>query len=59
MIAQIARFEWELPRIEQETRAYQLLEGCELTPSFLAHVHENGRIMGFLLEGIEGHSTSF
>jgi hypothetical protein len=58
MIAKIARFEWELPRIEQETRAYQLLEGTELAPRFLAHIHENGRIMGFLLEKIEGRSAS-
>lgn len=59
MIAKIARFEWELPRIEQETRAYQLLEGSGLAPCFLAHVHENGRIMGFLLEKIEGRPASF
>ncbi|KAM9875415.1 alpha-galactosidase A [Verticillium dahliae] len=59
MIAKIARFEWELPRIEQETRAYQLLEGSGLAPCFLAHVHENGRIMGFLLEKLEGRPASF
>jgi tRNA A-37 threonylcarbamoyl transferase component Bud32 len=60
VIAKIARFEWELPRIEQETRAYQLLEGYYgLAPRFLAHVHENGRIIGFLLEKIEGRSASF
>lgn len=59
VIVKIARFEWELPRIEQETRAYQLLEGYGLAPRFLAHVHENGRIMGFLLEKIEGRSASF
>jgi len=59
MIAKIARFEWELPRVEQETRAYQLLEGSGLAPRFLAHVHENGRIVGFLLEKIEGRSASF
>ncbi|KAJ9255178.1 hypothetical protein DTO195F2_6394 [Paecilomyces variotii] len=59
VIAKIARFEWELPRIEQETRAYQLLEGSGLAPRFLGHVHENGRIMGFLLEKIEGHPASF
>ncbi|KAF3070624.1 alpha-galactosidase A [Daldinia childiae] len=58
MIAKIARFEWEVPRIEQETRAYQLLEDSELAPRFLAHVHENGRIMGFLLEKIEGRPAS-
>ncbi|KAK3293672.1 alpha-galactosidase A [Chaetomium fimeti] len=59
VIAKIARFEWELPRIEQETRAYQLLEGSGLAPRFLAHVHENGRIMGFLLEKTEGRPASF
>ncbi|KAI0394805.1 alpha-galactosidase A [Xylariaceae sp. FL0594] len=58
VIAKIARFEWELPQIEQETRAYQLLEGSGLAPRFLAHVHENGRVMGFLLEKIEARSAS-
>lgn len=58
MIAKIARFEWEIPRAEQETRAYQLLEGSGLAPRFLAHVHENGRIVGFLLEKTEGRSAS-
>ncbi|KAJ5219379.1 uncharacterized protein N7498_001478 [Penicillium cinerascens] len=59
IIAKIARFEWEIPRIEQETRAYQLLEGSGLTPRFLGHIHENGRIMGLLLEKIEGRPASF
>ncbi|EKJ75766.1 hypothetical protein FPSE_03946 [Fusarium pseudograminearum CS3096] len=59
MIAKIARFEWEMPRIEQETRAYQLLEGSGLAPRFLGHIHENGRVMGFLLEKLEGRSASF
>ncbi|KAL2015244.1 hypothetical protein VTK56DRAFT_5950 [Thermocarpiscus australiensis] len=59
MIAKIARFEWELPRIEHEMRAYQLLEGSGLAPRFLAHVHENGRIMGLLLEKIEGRPAAF
>ncbi|KAK6952841.1 hypothetical protein Daesc_005135 [Daldinia eschscholtzii] len=58
MIVKVARFGWEIPRIEQETRAYQLLEGYGLAPRFLAHVHENGRIVGFLLEKIEGRSAS-
>ncbi|KJZ76158.1 hypothetical protein HIM_04614 [Hirsutella minnesotensis 3608] len=58
VIAKIARFDWEIPRIEQETRAYQLLKNSELAPRFLAHVHENGRVMGFLLEKIEGRSAS-
>lgn len=35
-----------------------MLEGSGLTPRFLGHVHENGRIMGFLLEKIEGRPDS-
>lgn len=58
IIAKIARFEWEIPRIARETRAYQLLEGSGLTPRFLGHIHENGRIIGFLLEKIEGRPAS-
>lgn len=58
VIAKIARFEWEIPRIERETRAYQLLEGSELAPRFLGHIHENGRVMGFVLEKVEGRPAS-
>jgi serine/threonine protein kinase len=59
LIAKIARFEWEVPRIERETRAYQLLDGSGLAPRFLGHIRENGRIMGFLIEKINGRSASF
>jgi predicted Ser/Thr protein kinase len=58
VIAKIARFEWEMPRIEQETRAYQMLQGSGLAPRFLGHVHESGRIMGFVVEKLEGRSAS-
>jgi predicted Ser/Thr protein kinase len=57
VIAKIANFEWEVPSIERETRAYQLLEGSGLSPRFLGHIHENGRIMGFFTEKIEGRSA--
>jgi predicted Ser/Thr protein kinase len=58
VIAKIARFEWEISRVEQEARAYQLLEGSELAPRFLDHVHEDGRIMGFVLEKVAGRPVS-
>ena len=58
IIAKIARFDWEIPRIDRETRAYQLLEGSGLAPRFLGHIHENGRIIGFLLERVEGRPAS-
>lgn len=44
-------------RIERATRAYPLLEGSGLSPRFLGHIHENGRIMGFLLEKIIGRAA--
>lgn len=55
IVAKIARFEWEIPRIERETRAYQLLGQLEagLAPRFLGHIHEGGRVMGFMLEKLE------
>ncbi|PYH80571.1 hypothetical protein BO82DRAFT_286313 [Aspergillus uvarum CBS 121591] len=58
VIAKIARFEWEIPRIERESRAYQLLDGSGLAPPFLGHIRENGRIIGFLLKKVKGcHAT--
>lgn len=59
MIAKIARFEWEIPRIEHETRIYQLLHqkhAVDLAPRFLGHIREGGRVMGFLLEKLHGRS---
>ncbi|KAL1389276.1 hypothetical protein HDK64DRAFT_325475 [Phyllosticta capitalensis] len=53
VIVKIARFEWEIRRIERETRAYQVLEqrgASDVAPRFLGHVHEGGRVMGLLLE---------
>lgn len=59
MIVKIARFEWEIRRIERETRAYQVLGqrgASDVAPRFLGHVHEGGRVMGLLLEKWDGRS---
>ncbi|CZR42567.1 uncharacterized protein FPRO_09870 [Fusarium proliferatum ET1] len=61
-IAKIACFEWEMRRIEREIWAYSLLEDhhnqhpnkSPIVPKFLAHLTENGRIMGLLLEKVKG-----
>ncbi|OAK98908.1 alpha-galactosidase A [Phaeosphaeriaceae sp. SRC1lsM3a] len=55
VVAKTARFGWEIPRIERETRAHQLLEqlGPGLAPRFLGHIHEGDRVMGFILEKLE------
>ncbi|KAF2797392.1 hypothetical protein K505DRAFT_322587 [Melanomma pulvis-pyrius CBS 109.77] len=53
VVAKIARFEQEIPSIERETRAYQLLAlrgAAHLAPRFLGHVLEGDRVVGFLLE---------
>jgi hypothetical protein len=54
VIAKMARFEWEIPYVERETRIYQRLEGTGLAPRFVGHVHEQGRVAGFLVEYVEG-----
>jgi RIO-like serine/threonine protein kinase len=37
----------------------QLLQGSGLAPLFLGHIHENGRIIGLLIEKIKGRPASF
>ena len=58
VIAKIARFEWEIPRIERETRAYKILENTGIAPRFLGHIHEHGRVIGFVLEELEGRPAT-
>ena len=58
VIAKIARFEWEIPRIERETRVYRMLENTGIAPRFLGHIHEHGRVMGLVLEKVEGRPAT-
>ncbi|KAG6873359.1 hypothetical protein C0995_016468 [Termitomyces sp. Mi166 len=53
-IAKYARFEYEVARIAHETSIYSAIAGCSVGPAFLGHVAEHGRIMGFLIEKLEG-----
>ncbi|PYH31805.1 alpha-galactosidase A [Aspergillus neoniger CBS 115656] len=58
VIVKIARFEWEIPRLSRETSIYKQLQDIyDLTPRFLGHVHEHGRVIGFILETIEGREA--
>lgn len=52
MVAKMARFHWEVQYMEAETRMYQVLEGRGIALKFLVHIHEEGRVIGFLLEKI-------
>ncbi|KAJ4328632.1 hypothetical protein N0V84_000991 [Fusarium piperis] len=60
-VAKIACFEWQIPRLTRETWAYCVLtqtqqpdDGPCIAPEFLGHLTENGRVMGFLMEKLEG-----
>ncbi|KAI9809775.1 MAG: hypothetical protein M1825_000208 [Sarcosagium campestre] len=66
-IAKYACFGWQIPSMERETRAYAILDDFfrdlsegnvnqiqPLAPTFMAHLTENGRVMGILLEKIDG-----
>lgn len=63
-ISKIACWEWEIPRLENETYVYKILSEHKdpneppITPAFLGHLTENGRIIGILLEKVEGVSAS-
>lgn len=57
-IAKIARFEFEIPWTETETAVYKAIDGHAIAPAFLGHLTEHGRIIGFLIEKIEGRCAS-
>ncbi|KAI1798968.1 hypothetical protein F4811DRAFT_546175 [Daldinia bambusicola] len=57
MIAKIARFRSDIGKIETETQIYQLLEGSDVAPKFLGHMHEAGWVNSFLLEKVQGRSA--
>jgi predicted Ser/Thr protein kinase len=52
VIAKFARFEWEVPQLEAETTAYEWIDGQQIGPNFLAHLTEEGRVIGFLMARI-------
>lgn len=64
-IAKIACFKWDIARIERETWAYSIMarhqgqhpNEAPIAPSFLGHLTENGRTMGFLLQKFDGESA--
>jgi predicted Ser/Thr protein kinase len=58
VIVKVARFEWELPRLSQETLIYKSLEDRGLAPRFIGHVHEHGRVIGFMLEKLDGREAN-
>lgn len=55
---QIPYFEAEIPYFEAETAAYEWIVGKEIGPEFLGHVTEAGRVIGFVVENIDGARTA-
>ncbi|KAB8234608.1 uncharacterized protein BDW43DRAFT_318857 [Aspergillus alliaceus] len=49
---------WEISRLSQETRIYKSLENTSLASRFLGHAHEHGRVIGILLEKLEGREAN-
>ncbi|RDW83802.1 uncharacterized protein DSM5745_04128 [Aspergillus mulundensis] len=58
VVAKFARFSWEIAYLDNETRAYQWIDGHDIAPRFLGHLTEdNGddkRVIGFLMERVTG-----
>lgn len=57
VIAKMARFDWEVRYIAHENLAYQLLHGTDAGPRVLGQIHEQGRVIGILLEKVQGRSA--
>lgn len=52
VIAKFARFSWEIQQLDDETQAYRRIEGHDIGPSFLGHISEGDRVIGFLISRI-------
>lgn len=59
-IRKIARFNHELAAIQKEIKAYHILDGFPLIPTFMGYVYEEtrDRVVGFLIEALEGRHPS-
>lgn len=59
VIFKFAVFPWQIPYLEAETKVYSWIHGKGIGPQFLGHVTEGGRVIGFLVEHIEGATATF
>ncbi|KIW11544.1 hypothetical protein PV08_10845 [Exophiala spinifera] len=53
VLIKFARFPWEMQYYEDETRAYERIDGQAIGPQFLGHLTEEGRVIGLVIEYIE------
>ncbi|KYK61638.1 hypothetical protein DCS_02781 [Drechmeria coniospora] len=54
LLVKFTEFPWQVSYFEAETTAYEWIHGQGVGPEFLGHLAEGGRIIGFVLEYIEG-----
>ena len=52
IVVKFARFPFEIPYLNSETSAYQWIQSHQIGPQFLAHLTEEGRVIGFAMERI-------
>ena len=63
-LSKVAIFEWWIPKVEHETMMYEIIAKHQspdeqpIAPEFLGHLTENGRIVGFLMERVDGDFAS-
>lgn len=54
VLLKLANFNHQINRIDNETKIYHHLDDHDVAPKFLGHVSENGRVIGFVTQYIEG-----
>ncbi len=54
VLVKFALFPWQISFLEAETTAYQWIDGSGIGPKSLGHVAEEGRVIGFVMEYIDG-----
>ncbi|KAL8728161.1 MAG: hypothetical protein Q9181_005435 [Wetmoreana brouardii] len=54
VVAKYAAFEWEIGCLQAETEAYAWIDGHDIGPKFLGHLTEEGRVIGFVMEKLQG-----
>ncbi|KAL8755234.1 MAG: hypothetical protein Q9199_003795 [Rusavskia elegans] len=59
VVAKYARFEWEIASYQSETEVYHWLDGHNVGPDFLGHLTEGGRVIGLLLQKLNGRHAYF
>jgi serine/threonine protein kinase len=53
LLVKFTEFPWQIPFFEAETTAYNWIDGQGVGTSFLGHLTEAGRVIGFVMEYIK------